>query len=105
VCFGRELKNRLIVKYQLSSTEIKKSPPSFTFAAVPFSETVKEPGSLTVKGILALHRGGRCPPWSARERGISRALGRFSAAHVAGKSIELDSRHPSRELCEASTSD
>ena len=42
---------------------------------------------------------------TARERGISRALGRFSAAHVAGKTIELDSRHPSREICEASTSD
>ena len=33
--------------------------------------TVKEPCSLTVEGILALHRGRQCLPWSARERGVT----------------------------------
>ena len=74
-------------------------PPRWS-ASIP--STVKEHGPLTVEGTLALHRGRHCLPWSARGRGICRASGRFSAAHVAGKSIQSYSRLASRELCEAS---
>ena len=70
--------------------------------AVLFFEAVKEPCSLTAeensRSIAACAaRLGRRKSAASR-----RALGSFSAAHVAGKTIASDSRLPSRELCEAS---
>ena len=54
-----------------------------------------------LEGTLALIARGFGPVWSARGASVALARGSFSTAHVAGKTIELDSRHPSRELCEA----
>ena len=51
------------------------------------SETVKEPCSLTVEGILALHRGRHCLPWSARGLAFCESQGVFSGAELRKKQI------------------
>ena len=86
---------------------IVDKPFEIRVAEVPKPE-IKNPDEVLIrvkygsqsKGYSRLSRG-LWPAWSARGASVALAQRRFSAAHVAGKSAELDSRHPSRELCEA----